>query len=83
MKQASKMQNAKKFMTKQRCATPSRSLNRNCSAGRLYLCARRARKRRPHTHATCEGKNDANASSEEVMVDVEVDRCIDENLAQI
>ena len=63
----------------QRCATPTRSLDENCSARRPYLCARRARMRRSHTHATCERRNDANASSEEAMVDVEVDRCIDEN----
>ena len=65
----------------QRCATPTRSLDENCSARRPYLCARRARMRRSHTHATCERRNDANASSEEAMVDVEVDRCIDENSA--
>ena len=57
---------------------PSCSFDDNCSAGRPYLCARRARSRRPHTHATCERRNDANASSEEVVVDVEVDRYIDE-----
>ena len=31
------------------------------------------------THATCERRVDAKASSEDALVDVEVDRCIDEN----
>ena len=53
----------------------------DCSAGRPYRCAWRARSRRPHTHATCERRVDAKASSGEAVVDVEVDRCIDENLA--
>jgi len=66
---------------KQNCAMPSVSLDDDCSAGRPYRCAWRARSRRPHTHATCERRVDANASSGEAMVDVEVDRCIDENSA--
>ena len=33
------------------------------------------------THATCERRIDAKASSEDAVVDVEVDRCIDENSA--
>ena len=53
----------------------------DCSAGRLYRCAWRARSRRPHTHATCERRIDAKASSDEAVEDVEVDRCIDENSA--
>ena len=57
------------------------SLDDDCSAGRPYRCAWRARSRRPHTHATCERRVDAKASSGEAMVDVEVDRCIDENSA--
>jgi hypothetical protein len=48
---------------KQHCATPSCSLNDNCSAGRLYHCDWRARQRLLHTHATCGRRNDANASS--------------------
>ena len=32
-------------------------------------------------HATCERRNDAKPSSEDAVVDVEVDRCIDENSA--
>ena len=55
--------------------------NGDCSAGRLYRCAWRARSRRPHTHATCERRIDAKASSDEAVEDVEVDRCIDENSA--
>ena len=39
----------------QRCATASRFLEYDCSARRSYRCARRARTRRPHTHATSEG----------------------------
>ena len=58
------------------------SLDDDCSAGRPYRCAWRARSRRPHTHATCERRVDAKASSGEAMVDVEVDRCIDENSAE-
>ena len=50
----------------------------DCSAGSPYRCAWRARSRRPHTHATCERIIDAKASSEDAVVDVEVDRCIDE-----
>ena len=61
---------------------PSVSLDDDCSAGRPYRCAWRARSRRPHTHATCERRVDAKASSGEAMVDVEVDRCIDENSAE-
>ena len=57
------------------------SLDDDCSAGRPYRCAWRARSRRPHTRATCERRIDAKASSDEAMVDVEVDRCIDENSA--
>ena len=53
----------------------------DCSAGRPYRCAWRARSRRPHTHATCERRVDAKASFEDAVVDVEVDRCIDENSA--
>ena len=53
----------------------------DCSAGRLYHCVWRALSRRPHTHATCERRIDAKASSEDAVVDVEVDRCIDENAA--
>ena len=55
--------------------------NGDCSAGRLYRCAWRARSRHPHTHATCERRIDAKASSEDAVADVEVDRCIDENSA--
>ncbi len=51
----------------------------DCSAERLYRCVWRAPSRRPHTHATCEGRIDAKASSDDAVVDVEVDRCIDEN----
>lgn len=58
---------------------PSRSLDDKCSAVRLYLYAWRVRKRFPHTNATFERNNDANASSEEAMVDVEIDRYIDEH----
>ena len=58
---------------------PSRSLDDKCSAVRLYLYAWRVRKRFPHTNATFERNNDANASSEEAMVDVEIDRHIDEH----
>ena len=54
----------------------------DCSAGRFYRCAWRACSRCPHTHATCERRVDAKASSGEAMVDVEVDRCIDENSAE-
>ena len=57
------------------------SLDDDCSAKRPYRCAWRARSRRPHTHATCERKDDAKASSDEAVIDVEVDRCIDENSA--
>ncbi|MDA9261439.1 hypothetical protein N9P82_00040 [bacterium] len=32
-------------------------------------------------HATCERRNDAKPSSEDALVDVDVDRCIDEDLA--
>ena len=53
----------------------------DCSAGRPYPCAWRARSRRPHTNATCERKIDAKASSDEEVEDVNVDRCIDENSA--
>ena len=54
----------------------------DCSAGRLYRCVWRACSRRPHTHATCERRFDAKASSsDDAVVDVEVDRCIDENSA--
>ena len=59
-------------------ATPFRSLDDGCSAGRPCRCAWRARSRRPHAHDTCERKNDAKPSSEDAVVDVEVDRCIDE-----
>ena len=54
-------------------------LDDKCSAVRLYLYAWRVRKRFPHTNATFERNNDANASSEEAMVDVEIDRYIDEH----
>ena len=53
----------------------------DCSAGSPYRCVWRARSRRPHTHATCERRVDAKASSEDALVDVEVDRCIDDNSA--
>ena len=53
----------------------------DCSAGRLYRCVWRARSRRPYTHATCDRNIDAKASPDEAVVDVEVDRCIDENSA--
>ena len=53
----------------------------DCSAGSPYRCVWRARSRRPHTHATCERRVHAKASSEDALVDVEVDRCIDENSA--
>ena len=66
---------------KQRCATPFRSLNDNCSAERPYRCAWRARSRRPNAYDTCERWRDAKASSEEAMVDVEVDRYIEDNSA--
>ena len=46
----------------------------DCSAGRLYRCVWRACSRRPHTHATCERRFDAKASSDDAVVDVEVDR---------
>ena len=55
------------------------SFDGDCSAGRLYRCAWRECSRRPHTHATCERRIDAKASSDEVVVDVKVDRCMDEN----
>ena len=54
-------------------------LDDKCSAVGLYLYAWRVRKRFPHTNATFERNNDANASSEEAMVDVEIDRYIDEH----
>ena len=58
------------------------SFDDDCSAGRPYRCVRRARSRRPHTHATCERRIDAKASSDgDAVVDVEVDRCFDENAA--
>ena len=57
------------------------SLDDHCSAGRPYRRARHARSRRPRTYATYERKFDAKASSDDVVVDVEVDRCIDENAA--
>ena len=41
------------------CATPSVSLDDDCSAGRPYRCAWRARSRRPHTHAK---RNDKDVS---------------------
>ena len=67
---------------KQRCAALSRSLDGNCSTGRSrYRCACRACSCRLHTRATCERQNDANASSKEAVVHVEVDRRIDENSA--
>ena len=53
----------------------------SCSAGRSNRCAWRALSRRTHTHDTCERRNDVKPSSEDTVVDVEVDRCIDENLA--
>ena len=53
----------------------------DCSAGRPYRCAWSVRSCRPYTHATCERIIDAKASSEDAVVDVEVDRCIDENAA--
>ena len=60
----------------------SRSLDGNCSTGRSrYRCACRACSCRLHTRATCERQNDANASSKEAVVHVEVDRRIDENSA--
>jgi len=65
----------------QRFATPSHSLDGSCSVGRTYRCAWCVRSRRPHTDATCERRNDANASSEEAVVDVEVDQYIDESSA--
>ena len=57
------------------------SLDDDCSAGRPCRCAWRACSGRPYTRATCERRIDAKASSGEAMVDVEVDRCIDENSA--
>ena len=51
----------------------------DCSAGCLYRCAWRECSRRPHTRATCERRIDAKASSEDAVVDVEVDRRIHEN----
>ena len=66
----------------QRRAALSRSLDGNCSTGRSrYRCACRACSCRLHTRATCERQNDANASSKEAVVHVEVDRRIDENSA--
>ena len=53
----------------------------DCSAGRLCRRVWRGRSRRPYTHATCERRIDAKASSDEAVVDAEVDRYIDENLA--
>ena len=46
----------------------------HCSARRLYRYAWRALSRRPYAHATCERRIDAKASSEDAVVDVEVDR---------
>ena len=53
----------------------------DCSTGRLYRCFWRACSRRPLVHAACERRIDAKASSDEAVVDAEVDRCIDENSA--
>ena len=53
----------------------------DCSAGRPYRCAWSVRSCRPYTHATCERRIDAKASSEDAVMDVDVDRCIDENAA--
>ena len=53
----------------------------DCSAGRPYRCAWRARIRRPYPHATCERRINAKASSDEALVDAEVDHCIDETSA--
>ena len=61
--------------------TPSVSFDDDSSAGRPCHCAWRARSRRPDTHATCERRIDAKASSDEAVVDVEVDQCIEENSA--
>ena len=57
----------------------SRSFDGGCSAGRPCRCAWRARSRRSYTHDTCERKNDAKPSSEDAVVDVDVDRCIGES----
>ena len=57
------------------------SLDDNCSARRLYRCAWRARSRRPYAHTTCERSIDAKASSDEALIDAEVDRYIDESSA--
>ena len=62
-------------------ATPFRSLDDGCSAGRSYRCAWCGRSCRLRTYATSEVRNGTNATSEEVLVHVEVDRCIDENSA--
>ena len=61
--------------------TPFRYLDDDCSAGRSYRCVWRALSRHPNRYATCERRNDAKASSEDAVVDVEVDPCIDENSA--
>ena len=53
----------------------------DCSAGRPHRCAWRACSRRPYRHVTCKRRIDAKASSDEAVIDVEVDRCIDENSA--
>ena len=53
----------------------------DCSAGRSYRCPWSARSRRPYSHAICDRRIDAKASSDEAVVDVEVDRCIDEHSA--
>ena len=42
------------FSDKQLCATPLRSFDHGCSAGRHCRCAWRARSRRPYTQNTCE-----------------------------
>ena len=49
------------------------SLDDDCSAGRRYRWAWRARSRRSHTHATCERRVDVKESSGEAkLTDVSI-----------
>ena len=68
------------------------SFDDDCSAGRPYRCGWRARSRRSHMtplvneewtprRLPMRRRVDAKASSDEAVIDVEVDRCIDENSA--
>ena len=56
------------------------SIDDDCSAGRPYRCAWRARHRRPHI-APLVNEEWTPASSDEAVINVEVDRCVDENSA--